>query len=572
MKKYFKLDCNFKQIIKIFLFVFTICSVALILVSLIPKQKINNNIEKSISKMYDEGVYPKYMKKNSEYFQIDNWTEGGLLDFIYSCDSSKPLECTFAQKYYASSGSGIDNANELIKATSPNYSHNANNGKFIIRSSYWLGIRVIYTPLLYFMDYYSIRYLVMTVALFLAFFTIIKLSEKTSWKYGLGLALSLASVNYFIGIFVSTHAMLFILTFLGMDYVLLKKKKINYFNLMFVIGMLATYFDWFSFPLITWGLVTITILLKEYCQNKKIKFNQLFNIIFKTGVAWCLGYASMLIFRLIFSFLVAGKDALEYFNARVTGNTGIESASIFNTMINALRFCVKGLIPILLIPGGVPLKIYIIVLLVLLLMCGYLLKNGKPLCLLLFIISLSSFVWIAVFSGFNIIHGWFSYRTLVILMFAVITIIIMFIEEIIIKLKNNKNINKFIKKLKIANITRFLIVGSIATLIDYLIYMLISNKLGVIIAKCLSMICACIFSFFVNKKWTFDNKANINIKMILLFIFSQVINIGVNTGINYLMYCLIKSKTIPFIIATVVAMIVNYLLQNYVVFKERKNK
>ena len=58
--------------------------------------------------------------------------------------------------------------------------------------------------------------------------------------------------------------------------------------------------------------------------------------------------------------------------------------------------------------------------------------------------------------------------------------------------------------------------------------------------------------------------------MVLLFIMSQIINIGVNTGTNYILYIIIKSRTIPFIIATGVAMVVNYLLQNYVVFKGGK--
>ncbi len=134
----------------------------------------------------------------------------------------------------------------------------------------------------------------------------------------------------------------------------------------------------------------------------------------------------------------------------------------------------------------------------------------------------------------------------------------------------NEKIEHIIKKLKNTDIIRFLIIGGISTLIDYTLYMLISIKISIIIAKFISMLCACIFSFFANKNWTFSNKEKINSKMIISYIITQVINISVNTGTNYIMYNLTNSKTIAFIIATLIAMIVNYLLQHFVVFKGGK--
>lgn len=127
-----------------------------------------------------------------------------------------------------------------------------------------------------------------------------------------------------------------------------------------------------------------------------------------------------------------------------------------------------------------------------------------------------------------------------------------------------------IEKAQKMGIIKFLFIGGISTIIDYIIYMLLSIKINLIIAKSCSMLCACIFSFFANKNWTFNNEEKINYKMIIAYVITQIINISVNTSVNYLMYNLTTSKTIAFVIATFIAMIVNYLLQNYVVFKGGK--
>ena len=100
--------------------------------------------------------------------------------------------------------------------------------------------------------------------------------------------------------------------------------------------------------------------------------------------------------------------------------------------------------------------------------------------------------------------------------------------------------------------------------------MVISLKVHVILSKCISMICASIFSYITNKNWTFKVKEQTNLKMVAKYIVVQIINISVNTTTNYFVFSFTQLKTISFVVATLVAMIVNYLLQNYIVFKGEK--
>ena len=119
-------------------------------------------------------------------------------------------------------------------------------------------------------------------------------------------------------------------------------------------------------------------------------------------------------------------------------------------------------------------------------------------------------------------------------------------------------------------IIRFLVTGGISTSIDFIIYMIVSNYININIAKIISMTIASVYGFFANKKWTFSNKEKTNLNQISKYIFGQVVNITVNTTTNYIVFELTGIKILSFIIATGVAMIVNYLFQNYIVFKEEE--
>ena len=88
----------------------------------------------------------------------------------------------------------------------------------------------------------------------------------------------------------------------------------------------------------------------------------------------------------------------------------------------------------------------------------------------------------------------------------------------------------------------------------------------------ISMGIASIYSFFLNKNWTFENGEKINKTMIIKYIGAQLLNIFVNTSINTIIYTLTNNKLVSFVIATATAMIVNYFSQKIIVFKKEVKK
>ena len=125
------------------------------------------------------------------------------------------------------------------------------------------------------------------------------------------------------------------------------------------------------------------------------------------------------------------------------------------------------------------------------------------------------------------------------------------------------------KRSELNKIIRFVIIGGTSTLIDFVIYMTVSNFIDINISKVISMALASIFAFFAHKNYTFKNKDDTTVKTVSLFIICQLINIAVNTGTNALCFNITSNKVFSFVIATGVAMVVNFLIQNFFVFPKK---
>lgn len=123
-------------------------------------------------------------------------------------------------------------------------------------------------------------------------------------------------------------------------------------------------------------------------------------------------------------------------------------------------------------------------------------------------------------------------------------------------------------KKEFEKIVKFIVCGGSATLIDFLIYFIISDRLNISVAKTISMSLSCTYSYFVNKAWTFQIKEKTNKKYVFRYIFSQLINIFVNVMSNDLIYSLTKMKLVAYVFATGIAMVCNYMIQRFFVFSK----
>lgn len=120
-------------------------------------------------------------------------------------------------------------------------------------------------------------------------------------------------------------------------------------------------------------------------------------------------------------------------------------------------------------------------------------------------------------------------------------------------------------------LVRFIIVGGCCTLIDFGIYMLITEYVGAIIGKGISMGCSMVVNFFLNKFWSFSARGTTSKLELPKYICTQIVNISVNVSVNAGILYMLNMKIVAFVCATGIAMVVNYLLQKFWVFKKEKS-
>lgn len=114
--------------------------------------------------------------------------------------------------------------------------------------------------------------------------------------------------------------------------------------------------------------------------------------------------------------------------------------------------------------------------------------------------------------------------------------------------------------------------GGLCTGLDLVLYFLLC-KAGVTaeIAKVISTTTACVLGFFLNRAWTFLYKGKNHWGLPAKYAVAQVANICANTGMNKLALSLTnRNMLLSFIAATACGMVVNFTLQKFWVFKEKK--
>ena len=154
---------------------------------------------------------------------------------------------------------------------------------------------------------------------------------------------------------------------------------------------------------------------------------------------------------------------------------------------------------------------------------------------------------------------------------------------------------EFIKKHEklLKEIGRFLIVGGLATLVDFAIYELfrflilksIDNTINLVISTSLGFICGNIVNYFLSIIYVFkgakEDKKTQTVGAFLVFTLIGVIGLGIKVGVqtggNYLVSVLFNSlegfwiwfmDTFVYCVATLIVLIWNYVGRKLFIFKE----
>lgn len=128
------------------------------------------------------------------------------------------------------------------------------------------------------------------------------------------------------------------------------------------------------------------------------------------------------------------------------------------------------------------------------------------------------------------------------------------------------NVSKEKEELLI-QIINFLIVGGIATLIDWLLYFILYNyvKLSPLLANIISYSISTLYSYIISVKFVFNvNKNNSKKKNFIIFVTLSIIGLLLSEGLIYLMVNVFDlHKMLAKVISTIIVMFFNFVSKKY---------
>lgn len=386
-------------------------AVLLVVVFSLPTNSMHTNIKKSLAVFEEEGTYP-HIFKGYVSSRLDNFTEAIMITNVISNENDSVI--ANALKVNRVSYNGQNPLGSLIS-----YANGEEGYSTYSYARYWHGYLIFLKPLFMLFDYPSIRIINFFSQYSLLFILIMLLVEK-GYKKLLPPIFFLLVFLYPITVskslqFSSVYYIL-ILSLIGIFY---KKDKIPQIAWIYflVIGMLTSFLDLLTYPLVTLGIPLILYFVLFIHKDIKTTLIKWIELCF----FWGLGYAGMWFGKWVLATVLVNEnvllDAFQAISTRAARETSSETISTIAVLTKNINMLVEN-------------KIYLIAL------AGYMLwligrcvfiTHNKIKAIMVLPIGVSAilpFIWYFVLGNHSYIHFWFTYRILTISVFSILCLFV----------------------------------------------------------------------------------------------------------------------------------------------------
>lgn len=283
---------------------------------------------------------------------------------------------------------------------------------------YWHGYLIYLKPLLLCMDYGNMRILNSGVQILLNVLIIFLLYKKKLSEYILPYILAtLLLMPIVIGMSLQYSSVFYIYT-IGCILLLYKVEKWKYTHkyiyFFFIIGILTSYFDLLTYPLLTFGMPFILYV----CINRDPIIKVVLNNI-KFLLCWGFGYIGMWMGKWIIATMFTGENIiLDALNSIVNRSSMNDLQGNAFSLIDVIHLNITEFLqtPIIIL-----VVMYILICLFLIIKRD-LAKDLANNFIALSICVLLPFIWYMGASNHSYIHFWFTYRELTITAFSLMCI------------------------------------------------------------------------------------------------------------------------------------------------------
>ncbi len=400
-----------------------------------PNSRIETNIKESIDIFSTEKTYPII-----EFFgnktKLDNFTDSlMLMNAGYDSENNLIKDVINIYRPYEQ--------NKFPAETIVNFYDSDYSGEIteISYGRYWHGYLIFLKPLLCIFNYGQIRIINAVFIVLTTAFMIVLMFKRKFGKFIIPYLLCLMitdpiaiskSIQFSSIYYIYTIAVIILL----LKKELLDKNTLSISLFFFVIGCATSYFDLLTAPIITFGIPFIMWL----CLNNK-KFPDIFREAICCGSGWVSGYVTMWAGKLVIGTLFGGENLIENGFLRLLLHSSIKESDGVVSYFGVIKSQIyTALSPYLLMA-----VIYLIFAVLLL----FIIKSKNNLndfkWVLFILVSFLPFIWYFVAVRHSYIHYWFTYREVVVTVFALlcgVTDLINISPKINTNIENNYNIKE----------------------------------------------------------------------------------------------------------------------------------
>lgn len=393
-------------------------------VGLLPQEKVHHNIALSAAQFEAEGDYPWILNSWNETYKLDAFSESLIVNHAYYMDTRESPLSVIENLHFRNGKHPVQCLLEL--AERPDAPGNSD------RARYWLGFRAYVRPLLSVMPYQDIRGVISIVFFSLLTAAVLALRSHAGTASAVCLALSVIAMNPVIVSTSLQYSICFLIAFVGVWLVCrCEWNNRSLGGLFMVLGQATMFFDFYTSPLITWGMPLVALMSIQRVQRKTDSKQMLKQLGF-TLLMWVIGYAGMWVLKMILNTLLTEKNGFEVLKQFLyyTGFSEIpENVEVF-TPWQALFVCLKKVLTVqnrfMLCVAGIPaLAVYYVRM-----------KRRGSVRLAdrgIWVYALAAFVpvlWLFCSRQASGVHAYFQYRTLAAAVYAGLCFVMQLLEPV----------------------------------------------------------------------------------------------------------------------------------------------
>lgn len=288
-----------------------LCIVFLLLGACLPQQPIDDNVLASAKKMLEDGSSPVIADKS--YASMLDVTTDALILAESKATTIAHWETIFTNPLYEKPD--MSPVDQLYSYARGEYTEVS---RYYVQ--YWMGFRPVMRLMLTVLDYHQIlRYVAFSFFVLLAA-ALCSVANHTNTKTAFLFALSIILVRPHIIAVSLQFSCCFLIAFLAMLLVPWLHSHNKWIPLFFLeLGIATMYFDFYTTPIITFGLPMIYLYTLKAAENTPLSVKE----IGANALSWFLGYVGMWVAKLALTSALTGADGISTGMLSFMGRIGI---------------------------------------------------------------------------------------------------------------------------------------------------------------------------------------------------------------------------------------------------------